>query len=224
MKSEFLQSSRLFRGMAQNEIEAALEALNASSKFYHKGEYILHAGDRTDSVCIVITGSITIESNDMWGNRTILNIMGAGDFFAETYAILKNETLLVDAVANKASEVLFLRVDKVFGAMNPQPWQSKLVRNLLIITANKNLMLSGRSFHISPKTARGKIMAYLNSVSLKKHSRTFDIPFDRQQMADYLNLERTALSKDLGRMKQEGIIDFQKNHFKLLLSADTAKL
>ena len=85
-----------------------------------------------------------------------------------------------------------------------------------MISANKNLILSGRSFHISPKTARGRIMAYLNSVSLKKHSKVFDIPFDRQQMADYLNLERTALSKELSRMKQEKIIRFKKNHFEIL--------
>lgn len=216
MKSEFLMSNRLFKGMEQIEIKSALDDLDAAYKSYEKGENILHAGDKTDSVCVVVSGSVTIENNDMWGNRTILNIMDVGDFFAETYAVLKNETLLVDAVANEKSEVLFLRIGKLFGDTNPHPWQNKLVRNLLMISASKNLMLSGRSFHISPKTVRGRIMTYLNSVSLKKHSKMFDIPFDRQQMADYLNLERTALSKELGRMKREGIIDFQKNHFKIL--------
>ncbi len=216
MKSKFLISNRLFMGMEQVEINTALDALDATYKSYNKGETILHAGDRTDSVCVVISGSVTIESNDMWGNRTILNIIDAGDFFAESYAVLKDETLLVDAVANEKSEVLFLRIGKVFGNINFQLWQNKLVKNLLMISASKNLMLSGRSFHISPKTARGRIMTYLNSVSLKKHSKIFEIPFDRQQMADYLNLERTALSKELSRMKQEGIIDFHKNHFKIL--------
>ena len=124
---------------------------------------------------------------------------------------------MVDAVANEQSRIMFLRIGSLLeGGLEPEPWSNKLVRNLLMISANKNLMLSRRSFHISPKTARGRIMANLNSVSLKKRSRTFDIPFDRQQMADYLNLERTALSKELGRMKQEQIIDFQKNHFKIL--------
>lgn len=216
MKSKFLISNRLFMGMEQVEINTALDALDATYKSYNKGETILHAGDRTDSVCVVISGSVTIESNDMWGNRTILNIIDASDFFAESYAVLKDETLLVDAVANEKSEVLFLRIGKVFGNINFQLWQNKLVKNLLMISASKNLMLSGRSFHISPKTARGRIMTYLNSVSLKKHSKIFEIPFDRQQMADYLNLERTALSKELSRMRQEGIIDFHKNHFKIL--------
>ena len=96
------------------------------------------------------------------------------------------------------------------------PWAFQLFRNLLTISARKNLALSGRSFHTAPKTARGRIMAYLNTVSLQTHSRAFAIPFDRQQMADYLNLDRTALSKELGKMRNEGLIAFRKNRFEIL--------
>lgn len=220
LQSEFLTSNRLFDGMTQGERAAALDALCADCRSYEKGEAILHAGDRTSCVCVVLGGSVAVESNDVWGNRTVLNVMAAGDFFAESYAVLRDEPLLVDAVANERCEVLFLRVGELFegpfeGA-SVQPWQHKLLRNLLAVSARKNLMLSGRSFHISPKTARGRIMAYLNSVSLKKRSKIFDIPFDRRQMADHLNLDRTALSKELGKMKREGIVDFHKNHFKIL--------
>ena len=217
MGHDALQNNRLFMGMQMDEIDMALDALNARYQTYEKGETILRAGGQTDCACLVISGSVAIENNDMWGNRTILNIMDPDDFFAETYAILKEETMMVDAVANEPCRIMFLRIGNLFGSgFEPQPWSNKLVRNLLMISANKNLMLSGRSFHISPKTARGRIMAYLNSVSLKKHSKVFDIPFDRQQMADYLNLERTALSKELSRMKREKIIDFKKNHFEIL--------
>ena len=93
---------------------------------------------------------------------------------------------------------------------------AKLTANLLSISANKNLALTGRSFHTAPKSARARIMAYLNTVSLQKRSREFDIPFDRQQLADYLNLERSAMSKELGRMRDEGLIRTRKNHFVLL--------
>ncbi len=217
MNYEALQNNRLFLDMNTLEINTALYILNARYQTFEKGEIILHAGGQTDCVCLVISGSVTIENNDMWGNRTILNIVDSDDFFAETYAILKDETMMVDAVANEQCAIMFLRIGGLFGSgFEGQPWSNKLVRNLLMISANKNLILSGRSFHISPKTARGRIMAYLNSVSLKKHSKVFDIPFDRQQMADYLNLERTALSKELSRMKQEKIIDFKKNHFEIL--------
>lgn len=217
MNYEALQNNRLFLDMNTLEINTALYILNARYQTFEKGEIILHAGGQTDCVCLVISGSVTIENNDMWGNRTILNIVDSDDFFAETYAILKDETMMVDAVANEQCAIMFLRIGGLFGSgFEGQPWSNKLVRNLLTISANKNLILSGRSFHISPKTARGRIMAYLNSVSLKKHSKVFDIPFDRQQMADYLNLERTALSKELSRMKREKIIDFKKNHFEIL--------
>ncbi len=217
MNYEALQNNRLFLDMNALEINTALYILNARYQTFEKGEIILHAGGQTDCVCLVISGSVTIENNDMWGNRTILNIVDSDDFFVETYAILKDEIMMVDAVANEQCAIMFLRIGGLFGSgFEGQPWSNKLVRNLLMISANKNLILSGRSFHISPKTARGRIMAYLNSVSLKKHSKVFDIPFDRQQMADYLNLERTALSKELSRMKQEKIIDFKKNHFEIL--------
>ena len=217
MNYEALQNNRLFLDMNALEINTALYVLNARYQTFEKGEIILHAGGQTDCVCLVISGSVTIENNDMWGNRTILNIVDSDDFFVETYAILKDEIMMVDAVANEQCAIMFLRIGGLFGSgFEGQPWSNKLVRNLLMISANKNLILSGRSFHISPKTARGRIMAYLNSVSLKKHSKVFDIPFDRQQMADYLNLERTALSKELSRMKREKIIDFKKNHFEIL--------
>lgn len=217
MNYEALQNNRLFLDMNTLEINTALYILNARYQTFEKGEIILHAGGQTDCVCLVISGSVTIENNDMWGNRTILNIVDSDDFFVETYAILKDEIMMVDAVANEQCAIMFLRIGGLFGSgFEGQPWSNKLVRNLLMISANKNLILSGRSFHISPKTARGRIMAYLNSVSLKKHSKVFDIPFDRQQMADYLNLERTALSKELSRMKREKIIDFKKNHFEIL--------
>lgn len=217
MNIEDLQNNRLFIGMDAEEIRSALDCFRAARHSYQKGETILRAGGRTDCVCLVLSGSVAVESNDIWGNRTILNIMETGDFFAETYAILREEAMLVDAVANEACAILFLHVGILFcSGCDAHPWSYKLLRNFLVISARKNLMLSGRSFHTSPKTARGRIMAYLNSVSLKKQSLVFDIPFDRQQLADYLNLERTVLSKELGRMKKEGILDFRKNHFRIL--------
>jgi DNA-binding MarR family transcriptional regulator len=92
----------------------------------------------------------------------------------------------------------------------------RFMNYLFFLSAHKNRLLSGRSFHTAPKTIRGRVMAYLNSVSLQQRSHEFDIPFDRQQLADYLNLERTALSKELSRMRKDGILECRKNHFKLL--------
>ena len=164
---------------------------------------------------LVLGGSVRIESNDVWGNRAILSHVEAGQVFAETYALLRDETLLVDAVANQACSVLMLSIGSLGRAGDSSIWRLKLISNMLSISMRKNLMLSGRIFHTSPKGIRGRVMSYLSSVSLQTGSDEFDIPFDRQQLADYLNVERTALSKELGRMQRDGIIIVRKNHFRL---------
>lgn len=221
MDIQKLQSMQLFRGLSTGEIDEILNALHAKIKSFSKGAVIFHAGTIADNLGLVLDGSVTIESNDLWGNRTILSHVGKGQLFAETYALLENEPMLVDAVANESCRVLFLRVR---GMMEQQAagkeWAFRLLSNLLMISAHKNLTLSGRSFHTSPKSIRGRVMAYLQSASIQKGSREFDIPFDRQQLADYLNLERTALSKELGKMQREGIIKVRKNHFCVMLEAE----
>lgn len=214
MDTRQLQQSMLFRGMTELEITKALQALEAHEKSFQKGETLLIAGTITERMGLVLEGSVTIESNDAWGNRTIISHVGQGQVFAETYALLENEPMLVDVTASEDCRVFFLRSGRIQSLKNSlEPWALKYITNLLTISMHKNLILSGRSFHTAPKTIRGRVMAYLNSVSLQKHSREFDIPFDRQQLADYLNLERSALSKELGKMQKDKLIFCKKNHF-----------
>ena len=217
MNKDFLKKTVIFRGMNDDELDAALSALNSSEKKYTKDEVILHAGSITNMMGLVLEGTIRIESNDMWGNRTILSHVGEGQVFAETYALAKDEPMLVDAVANEKCRVLMLGIESLgMYSQDPSPWRLKLTTNILDVFMCKNLMLAGRSFHTSPKSIRGRVMAYLNSVSLQNGSDEFDIPFDRQQLADYLNVERTALSKELGKMQKDGLITTKKKHFILL--------
>ena len=214
MDTRQLQQSMLFRGMTELEITKALQVLEAHEKSFQKGETLLIAGTITERMGLVLEGSVTIESNDAWGNRTIISHVGQGQVFAETYALLENEPMLVDVTASEDCRVFFLRSGRIQSLKNSlEPWALKYITNLLTISMHKNLILSGRSFHTAPKTIRGRVMAYLNSVSLQKHSREFDIPFDRQQLADYLNLERSALSKKLGKMQKDKLIFCKKNHF-----------
>ena len=217
MKNSELNGYTLFRGLSDEETSQALHELRAQEKRYRKDAMILSAGQPTERMGLVLKGSVTIESNDLWGNRTILSHVGEGGFFAETYAWLRDEVVLVDVVANEECRILFLTVANLHGQPRAREvWAAKLTANLLSISAQKNLALTGRSFHTAPKSARARIMAYLNTVSLQTQSREFDIPFDRQQLADYLNLERSAMSKELGRMRDEGLIRTRKNHFTLL--------
>ena len=203
-----LRKSRLFKNMTEEEVLSAMSSFCGCEKNYKKGQALLCAGEFTEKLGLVLEGSVTIESNDAWGNRTILSHVGKGQLFAETYALLDNEPLLVDVIANEECRILFLHVGSAQKLKdNPAPWSIKFMANMLTISSLKNLHLSGRSFHTAPKTVRGRVMAYLNSVSLQAQSMEFDIPFDRQQMADYLNLERTALSKELGKMRKDGLIE-----------------
>ena len=210
-----IQKAAIFSGMDETEVYEALLFLHAEEKPFRKNQLIFHAGKKTCSMGLLLEGSVTIESNDLWGNRTILSHVASGQFFAETYALLKTEPMLVDVRANEKSRILFLNIGNLNNTFE-SPWQAKMIRNLLMISAQKNLVLSGRSFHTASKSIRGRVMSYLNTMSLQKKSTSFDIPFDRQQLADYLNVERSALSKELGRMQRDGIIATRKSHFEII--------
>lgn len=207
----------IFSNMTESEIQSALKTLRYEERTYEKGEIILHAGSTTKKMGMILSGSITIESVDMLGNKTILSLVGKGDFFAETYAFLSNEPMGVDVCANENCKIFFLYIGNMnsYKSSTSDTWQTKLVTNLLRISTQKNLLLSNRIFHTSSKTIRGRLISYLSSVSVKKQKKEFKIPFDRQQLADYLNVDRTALSKEIGKMQKEGILKCKKNHFVL---------
>lgn len=211
-----LRESILFSGFSIEETVNATNYLGVKTKQYQKKEKILSAGDIAKEIGVVLDGSVTIENNDIWGNRTILSKIGKGEIFAESFALIKDTPMLVDVIAETDCAVAFFNVDKMQNFQTPlSEWQLKLLHNLLTISVHKNLILTERSFHTSPKTIRGRLMSYLNSMSLQTHSDKFDIPFDRQQLADYLNVERSALSKELSKMQQDGLISTAKNHFML---------
>ncbi|MBQ6252568.1 Crp/Fnr family transcriptional regulator [Ruminococcus sp.] len=213
MDISVLRNSILFKGFDDTEISELLKALKALEKKYNKGNVIFSSGETIDNLCYVTAGSVTVESNDMWGNRTILNLVSKGQFFAESYALLPNEPMLVDVCAAEDCTVIFLSMRSLTNL--DDKIRSRLLANLLTITTRKNLHLSSRSFHTAPRQVRRRIMAYLNTVSVQKHSREFDIPFDRQQLADYLNVERSVLSNELSKMQRDGLIRCRKNHFEI---------
>lgn len=214
MGKNFIRETVIFKNMNDDEFDSVLKFLDVYEKFYSKGEIIFSAGDITNRMGLVIEGSITVQSNDMWGNRNILNFVESGEFFGEVYAMLNDTPMLVDVIANENCRILFMKIEnlKNFETVT-KSWILKLMHNLLILAINKNLHLSNRMFHTSPKTIRGKITAFLNTISLQKNIKEFDIPFNRQQLADYLNIDRSALSKELSKMKNDNLIDFRKNHF-----------
>lgn len=205
----------LFDGFDDAERKNLFSELNAKKINFDRGEYILRAGDCGAPLGIVLSGSVNVESCDIWGDRTILDNVSAGGIFAETYACLPDTPLMVDVVAAEKTEILFLNAASFSAARDTSPLRLKFLQNLLKLTAQKNLGLSRRIFHTSPKTIRGRLLSYLSSQAAVHGSYAFAIPFDRQQLADYLCADRSALSAELGRMRDEGLLSFRKNRFEL---------
>lgn len=207
--------SPLLRGLEESELQDMMEIHFTRQQTYEKNTVIFSAGSVVHEIGIVLSGSINIENNDLWGNKSILSNVSTGQVFAETYAFC-HEPMMVDAVAAEDCAVLFLDFNILMEeSMVNRSWQKKLLKNILHVSMQKNLALSSRIFCTAPKTIRGRLLTYLSVQSMKAGSSTFDIPFNRQQLADYLNLDRSALSKELGKMRDEGLLEFYKNTFKL---------
>ncbi len=182
-------------------------------KSYSKGQFVLLAGSCTHEMGIVLKGCVQVEQNDLWGNRTIIDKISAGGFFAETYAIT-GEPSMVDVEVTEDSEIAFINIHKIINDSDVQT-KIKLYQILVDICSRKNLKLSHKIMFTSPKTIRSRLNAYLTYQSKINGSLEFDIPFDRQQLADYLNLERSAMSGELSKMVKEGLLETRKNHFVL---------
>lgn len=213
----FLSQTPLFQGSSPQDVEDMLSCLGTDLRRYRRGEVIYRAGDVVTALGMVLSGSVLIENDDIWGNTTVLDCVGPGQIFAETYACTPEEPLMVHVVAAEATQVLFLQMDRVLQVCsNACGHHGVLIRNLLTLSAQKNLNLSRKIFHTSPKTIRGRLLSYLSYQSLRSGSRTFTIPFNRQQLADYLNVDRSALSNELGKMQRDGLIEVERSRFTLL--------
>ena len=147
---------------------------------------------------------------DLWGNKSILSNISAGQVFAESYALCQ-EPMMVDAVTAEAADILFLNIAPLKQIQDKESWSAKIMQNILYISVQKNLILSRRIFCTTPKTVRSRLFIYLSTEAAKSKSTTFQIPFDRQGLVDYLNLDRSALSKELGKMRDEDI-EFHKTN------------
>ena len=212
----FLSKTVLFRGASPEEIKTMLDCLSAQTQTYQRGGIVYHAGDVVTSLGLVLSGSVSIENDDVWGNKSILDRVGPGQVFAETYACVPGEPLLISVVAAETTEILFLDMSRgLHICSNACGFHSKLIRNLLAIASQKNLSLSRRIFHTSSKSIRGRLLSYLSFQAIQHGSRDFVIPFNRQQLADYLSVDRSAMSRELSKMQRDGLLRVNRNHFTL---------
>ena len=217
MEKDLFANAPLFQGFEPGEREKILNCLQGKSRTYEKDELILRAGDVVSALGMVLSGSVLIENDDVWGDRRVLDKAGLGQIFAETYACVPGERLMVNVRAAENTQVLFLDIRKVL-SLCPRlcSFHHQLIRNLLMISSQKNLTLSRRIFNTSSKTIRGRLLSYLSYEALKHGSREFSIPFNRQQLADYLGVDRSALSAELGKMQRDGLIQVKRKDFWLI--------
>lgn len=212
-----LAGTPLFRDVKPDEAQAMLVCLDARRRTYQQGEFVLREGDRVRAVGVVLSGSVTIERTDVWGSRSIMGRSAFGETFAEAYACTPAAICGVDVVAAQpGTEVLFVNVDRALNMCQSScSFHAALVRNLLGAIASKNLQLNRKIIDITPRTIRARALSYLSGQARQAGSRRFTIPFNRQQLADYLCVDRSALCHELARMREEGVIDYDRNDFEL---------
>lgn len=211
-----LENSSLFAGICREEIGEMLHCLQARTVHYAKGDFVLHAGDSVESLGVILTGKALVIHEDFWGSRNLMASLSPGQCFAETFACTPQTPLSVSVVAEIPSDILFLNVQRIL-AVCPESCahHTRMVRNLLTEMARKNIAFSQKLTHLGQRTTRLKLLSYLSAESQRQGSDAFDIPFTRQQLADYLFVERSGLSQELCKMRDEGLIEFHKNHFLL---------
>lgn len=211
-----IRSSPLFSGISAEEASAMLSCLQAEKKDFPKEAFLLHAGDTAESIGLILSGSILVIQEDIWGNRNILSKAGPGQTFAAAYACAPGSVLNVNVFAETPVTALFLNVKRILNVCpSACTHHSRIIRNLLGDLAEKNLRFSEKLTHMSQRTTRDKLMSYLSAEAQRLGAYEFDIPFSRQQLADYLGVERSGLSLELGKMRSEELLDFHKNHFAL---------
>lgn len=211
-----LSNIQLFNGLKEDEITSLLGCLNAEKRSYKKGEVILSEGSTTENSGIVLSGMVMISCCDIWGNNSILGNAAPGSIFAEVYACIPGQPLLVTVSAAEDTSILFMNVGRILTTCsNACPFHVRLARNLLTVCAHKNLQLSQRIQHTSSKSVRGRLMSYFSECAKHFGSNSFLVPYNRQQLADYLNVDRSAMCNELSKMQKDGMIEYERNHILL---------
>ena len=175
-----LRNCPFFTGLTDDEILSILHCVSAAKITRPRGSYIFRAGDSTEVMGLMLSGSILVIQEDLWGHRNILSKCNTGDFFGEPYAATPGAILNISVLANKI------------------------------------LLFNDKITHVSKRTTRERLLSYLSAESIRQSSLSFDIPFDRQQLADFLCVERAAMSAELSKLQREGLLVAKRNHFQLL--------
>lgn len=213
---EVLSLCPLFAGIKAPELSEMLSCLGGRILKIAKGSPVFLEGDPAKYVGVVLSGSVQVVRDDFYGHRSVLTAVAPGGLFGEAFACAGLETLPVSVIAQQSGAVLLLDCKRVLsGCSNACAFHSILIRNLLQGISQKNLALTRKIRCMSRKTTREKLMEYLLEQAKQCGSAEFAIPFDRQALADYLGVERSAMSAEIGKLKKEGLLDSNGSFFRI---------
>ncbi|NLL56037.1 MAG: Crp/Fnr family transcriptional regulator [Clostridiales bacterium] len=213
---QITQKNALFNNIDDQDILHLLNCLSARVEVFEKNSYIIMEDGKVSDIGIVLDGRAHVIRDDFWGNRSILAELKQGEMFGEAFAFAGQETAPVSVISVEKCKILFLSVQNMLSTcLAPCSRHIALINNLIKILAQKNVLLTQKIQFVTQKKTRDKLLAYLSSQEKLAHSNTFTIPFNRQELADYLSVDRSAMSNELSKMRDEGILDFNKNLFTL---------
>ncbi len=211
-----LLNNPLFQGIDAKDLPHMLNCLNSKKRRFGKGSFIFMAEESPPKIGIMLSGRAQVIKENYAGDRTIIDEILSGDIFGEVFACMGLNKIPVSVVTTEISDVLFLNAQRVAETCHSAcEFHHKLILNLLSVIAGKNALLNVKMSYITHKTIRGRLMAFLYDHADRAQSDKFSIPYNRNELADYLCADRSAISRELSKMKQEGIIDYDKNIFLL---------
>lgn len=214
---EILKRTNLFAGVGSEDISAMLHCLQARLVTFEKGEYVFHEGEHLHHITVLVKGKLLIQQDDFWGNRNIIHVVRIGEMFGEAYVAPESGLLPNDVVAEEDSAVIFFDIRKILTVCSSVcRFHTMVIQNLFFAISEKNRTLVQKITHMSKRSTRAKLLSYLSEEAKRQNKSQFTIPFTRQQLADFLCVDRSAMSNELGKMRDEGILQFEKNRFMLL--------
>lgn len=216
-----ISQSSLFLSIEEEDILPLLRCLQANVLYFPKGSYIWNAGEQAKRIGIVLEGRVQIVRDNVLGDRTILTEICMPEMFGEAYAYNSTTSLPVSVIAKEDSSILFLDSKKIIKAC-PKLCQFhyQITENLLNVIIQKNIHLNQKNEILSSRSTQSKILTYLSILSTETGSNLVEVPFNRQELADYLAVNRSALSAELAKLEAMGYIDYYKNKFTLKNGAE----
>ena len=209
--------SPLFHGIKQDELNAMLSCIGYHIGTFKKGDIVAFEGDNLKHIGIVMKGSVDMVKEDLWGNKTMLLRMGKDELFGETFACGSDSLSVVTFLVSEDAKILFMPFDRVMHSCTMAcQFHHRLIENMVKIIADKNRDLMRKIDVVSKRTIREKLLAYLSIQAQVQNARYFVVPLGRVELAEYLCVDRSALTRELAKMKEDGLIDYDKKCFRIL--------